>query len=147
MSMTKTQRFGLVVRKARLKKGWTQEKLMREINKLLDENHISRQWVANLESKLLKRNMAIEKVQAICKILDINENEIPTEDDNLPGVIHNNEIRSHDCLPLLRRVVSTDLNTLTFEQLVNLCEADHKLQKVGIKMSFLVEPTHPTHQQ
>lgn len=141
--MTATQKIGLKVREARKGKGWTQEQLKEALCKELPlGSKVSRQWVANLESKLLKRPMSIERRKVLQQILEINFSNISDTIDNIPS----QEIASHDCLPLLRRLTATGLSNLTFEQLISLCETDYKLQKIGIQMSFSAE-TLPAHQQ
>lgn len=136
-----------MVLRERTRRGWGQVELTKKVNEFLPVGMtMLRQFLVKLEAGHLSRPIHIERRKAFCKALDINENEIPTEDDNLPGVIHTGEIKSHDCLPLLKRLVATNLSNLTFEQIVSLCETDYKLQKVGIKISFSAESI-PVHQQ
>jgi|CXWL01.1.fsa_nt_gi transcriptional regulator with XRE-family HTH domain len=139
--MTAAQKFYALVREKRKAKRWTQVHLQEELNKLLPEKErISRQWVANLENMLLKKPMSFTKQDAICKTLEISQNEIPGEGH---GPVGEKELDLHDCLPLLRKLLP-NIQVLTFGQVRTLCEADYHCKQGGVTLSELLTNIQPT---
>lgn len=132
------QKIGVMVRTARITKGWSQRKTNAELNKLLKED-FTPQSFSNLENGRLKRELSLERRRALCQVLGID----PTEMDKLankPKAVKSlDKLKKQDVLPLLKKIAKMEgLDILNFEQLTALCEAHFRLQEVGVEFSTIL---------
>ncbi len=135
--MNTTEKRATLVRNARDKKSWTQGKVAVEFNiKAVSKGckPVSRQWITNLENGLILGKIAPERVSILCQILDIDETEMSVT--NGSAVTNSDEhLETSDILPLLKKIVTSGLPRLTFEQFVRLYELDCRLMEVGLEVS------------
>lgn len=139
--MKAVHKFGRIVKKARHAKGWSQQKVADEVNKLLKtpKDRIIRQTIVNLEAGVLKKNLSAERRMAFCKVLNIDETEMTNLTDD-PSPQDAVSLEEHDVLPLIKQVGgTTGLEKLTFKQLRLLCEADQRLKETGLDLTSVLK--------
>lgn len=131
--MNELESLAETIRKARLRERLTQKQLAEGINNLLPEDKkVSRQWIVNLEGKILKKFVSKEREVALYKFLYIDEKGVGTQMAS--------EALSHNILPLIKRISEIPkLERLSFEQFQYICAEDERLREaVGFSLSDLL---------
>ncbi|MDP2593066.1 MAG: hypothetical protein Q8P52_00235 [bacterium] len=132
------QRIGVMVRTARIGKGWSQRKANAELNKLLKEDFTTQSF-SNLENGRVKRELSLERRQALCQVLGIDPAEMDKLANEPRAVKILDKLKKQDVLPLLKKIARMEgFESLNFEQLTALCEAYFSLKEVGVEFSTIL---------